>query len=108
MKEWYALTLHSQLGPRQGTLMVESEGNRLRGVLRLLGRENAVWGERKGSQTMELSHSLRTALGEHTCQSTLHITGETLSGTARLPGCKMTWSGKRLSREAQEKEANCE
>lgn len=96
MKELYEIILHSQLGPRKGTLCLEGTGGQLCGVLSLLGYENPVRGTRGEAGTVTLSHSLRTAVGEHPCRSVLKLSGSTLSGTAELAGCRMDWSGRRL------------
>lgn len=97
MKERYEIVLHSQLGPRKGQLCLEGSGGQVRGILSLLDHENPVQGTRANAETVTLSHPLRTAMGEYICRSVLKLSGDTLSGTAELAGCRMTWSGKRLS-----------
>ena len=94
MKRYYAVTRHSQLGPREGTLCLDGSGARLWGALRLVGHDNPVTGTRDGPEAFTLLHPLRTALGEHQCRSVFTLSEGILTGTARLEnGYQMRWSG---------------
>lgn len=48
MQKEYQVTLHSQLGPRDGRLSITSSGGSIAGVLTLLGFENPVTGRENG------------------------------------------------------------
>ena len=59
--EEYRIVLESQLGPREGSLLLEERGNGvLVGSITLLGVENPVQGERKDKNFIRLSHHLQT------------------------------------------------
>lgn len=108
MKEFYQVVLHSQLGPREGRLCLSRTGSSVFGTLALAGYENPVQGTwDDGAHTLTLAHCLRTAVGNHACRSVLTVSGSHLSGVAELAGCKMTWSGERLSGE-DGREVHCE
>lgn len=108
MQQQYQLTLHSQMGPREGTLALQREGDgSVWGTLFLAGYENQVRGTWNGEGVLTLFHSLRTAVGDHACRSVLRLVGGTLQGTAELGECKLKWSGKRLEQE-QAEEKRCE
>lgn len=103
MKQQYQLTLHSQMGPREGTLALQQEGDgSVWGTLFLAGYENQVEGTWNKEGVLTLFHSLRTAVGDHACRSVLHLVDDTLQGTAELGECKLKWSGKRLEEQAEE------
>ena len=90
MQKEYQVTLHSQLGPRDGRLSITSSGGSIAGVLTLLGFENPVTGRENGGGGFTLFHPLRTSVGTE------------LSGTAYLKQCSMHWSGKRLPQDSME------
>lgn len=103
MKQWYQVTLHSQLGPREGKLFLHRKGDgTVNGILSLAGYENPVQGTWDNGGVLTLFHSLRTAIGDHACRSVLRLAGDTLGGTAELDGCRMKWSGARLNEEQTE------
>ena len=108
MKQWYQITLYSQMGPRGGKLFLQQSGDgTVQGTLSLAGYENQVQGTWDGAENLTLLHSLRTAIGDHLCRSELHLVGDTLQGTAELDGCRMKWSGARM-REEETEEKHCE
>lgn len=103
MKQCYKVTLHSQLGPREGTLYLDGSDSQLWGGLCLVGHENRVTGTRDGPDAFTLLHPLRTALGEHQCRSVFTLSGGNLTGIAHLEnGCQMRWSGTLLPCAAEE------
>lgn len=102
MKELYELILHSQLGPRRGRLSLLLEGASVTGVLSLAGNDNPVRGGWDASGALVLTHTLRTVMGEHPCRSVLTFSGDDVSGDARLAGCTLRWSGRRVSQEETE------
>lgn len=107
METLYRVTLHSQMGPREGLLRLHWTGNRVEGLLQLVGHENSVWGERTEDGRILLRHKLKTALGEHACLSVLRLSEGRLDGIAELSGCKMKWSGAQLHAGDME-EHHCE
>ena len=50
MREEYHVTLYSQMGPREGRLVLQYEGSAVTGSLELMGRRNPVmaYGRRMG------------------------------------------------------------
>lgn len=46
MREEYHVTLYSQMGPREGRLVLQYEGSAVTGSLELMGRRNPVHGVR--------------------------------------------------------------
>ena len=62
MREEYHVTLYSQMGPRQGRLVLQYEGSAVTGSLELMGRRNPVHGVRSEDGHLCLSHAIRTAV----------------------------------------------
>ena len=102
MQKEYQVTLHSQLGPRDGRLSITSSGGSIAGVLTLLGFENPVTGRENGGGGFTLFHPHRTTVGNYPCESVFTSVGTELSGTAYLKQCSMHWSGKRLPQDSME------
>ena len=103
MKQRYQLTLYSQMGPREGCLLLNQDGDgSVWGTLSLAGYENPVHGAWDGDGVLTLTHSLRTAVGDHACRSVLRLEGEELRGTAELDECRMKWRGAPLTEEQTE------
>ena len=89
MRQEYYITLHSQLGPRDGTLSIAADGSLLSGTLTLLGFENPVTGRMEGDGTVRRNrHSLppppnrprQLSLPVRLLQLGCHPSGDCLSG----------------------------
>ena len=104
MRQEYYITLHSQLGPRDGTLSIAANGSLLSGTLTLLGFENPVTGRMEGDGTVILSHPLQTAIDSYPCRSVFSSWGATLQGIVYLGTCSMRWSGVRRGRAGTSEE----
>lgn len=103
MKQHYQLTLYSQMGPREGCLLLHRDGDgSVWGTLSLAGYDNPVRGAWDGAGVLTLTHSLRTAVGDHVCRSVLHMEGEELRGIAELDGYRMKWFGTPMTEEQTE------
>jgi len=108
MKRRYQLTLYSQMGLREGYLLLHQDGDgSVWGTLSLAGYENPVHGTWDKEGVLTLTHGLRTAVGDHACRSVLRLEGEELRGTAELDECRMKWRGVALT-EKQTEESSCE
>lgn len=97
--EEYRLVLESQLGPREGVLRLEGAGNAVRGTLTLLGFENPVSGAWVGENSLELSHSLHTAVSDLACFSVFEMKGDKVVGTLRNDRNLMRWHGEKVPAE---------
>lgn len=96
--EEYRIVLESQLGPREGSLLLEERGNGvLVGSITLLGVENSVQGERKDKNFIRLSHHLRTQVSDLECISVFRLEGDRLSGTLQSSKCTMLWRGEKVT-----------
>lgn len=100
MTRQYQVTLHSQMGPRHGTLRLEENGQKLSGTLSLLNCDNQVQGAWVGEGQIRLTHLIRSVVSDHKCVSTFRLEGDTLSGEAVTScGVTMPWEGK-LTKDA--------
>ena len=112
MREEYHVTLYSQMGPREGRLVLQYEGSAVTGSLELMGRRNPVHGVRSEDGHLCLSHAIRTADGHlclsHAirtavstlfCETALELHGERLTGVTTADVCRMRWEGSRISPE---------
>lgn len=97
--EVYRLLLKSQLGPREGTLRLETDHGAITGTLTLLGHENPVSGEWTGEHSFRLSHHLQTAISDLVCLSQFTVTEDGLTGTVQTGRAVMQWDGGRISEE---------
>lgn len=96
MTEEYQVTLHSQMGPRQGILTLQRQGVRLTGTLELVGYVNAVQGQVDQDGSLRISHAIQTALSTFECETLLQIQGDQLTGLSRSEPCQMRWEGRRI------------
>jgi len=69
MREEYHVTLYSQMGPREGRLVLQYEGSAVTGSLELMGRRNPVHGVRSEDGHLCLSHAIRTAVSTLFCET---------------------------------------
>lgn len=101
MREEYHVTLYSQMGPREGRLVLQYEGSAVTGSLELMGRRNPVHGVRSEDGHLCLSHAIRTAVSTLFCETALELHGERLTGvtTADVCGCDGRGAGSPLSRD---------
>ena len=76
MREEYHVTLYSQMGPREGRLVLQYEGSAVTGSLELMGRRNPVHGVRSEDGHLCLSHAIRTAVSTLFCETALELHGE--------------------------------
>ena len=73
MREEYHVTLYSQMGPREGRLVLQYEGSAVTGSLELMGRRNPVHGVRSEDGHLCLSHAIRTAVSTLFCETALEL-----------------------------------
>ena len=99
MREEYHVTLYSQMGPREGRLVLQCEGSAVMGSLELMGRRNPVHGVRSEDGRLRLSHAIRTAVSTLFCETALELHGERLTGVTTADVCRMRWEGSRVSPE---------
>ena len=99
MREEYHVTLYSQMGPREGRLVLQCEGSAVMGSLELMGRRNPVHGVRSEDGRLRLSHAIRTAVSTLFCETALELHGERLTGVTTADACRMRWKGSRISPE---------
>ena len=92
-------TLYSQMGPREGRLVLQYEGSAVTGSLELMGRRNPVHGVRSEDGHLCLSHAIRTAVSTLFCETALELHGERLTGVTTADVCRMRWEGSRISPE---------
>ena len=96
MREEYHVTLYSQMGPREGRLVLQYEGSAVTGSLELMGRRNPVHGVRSEDGHLCLSHAIRTAVSTLFCETALELHGERLTGVTTADVCRMRWEGSRI------------
>lgn len=99
MREEYHVTLYSQMGPREGRLVLQYEGSAVTGSLELMGRRNPVHGVRSEDGHLCLSNAIRTAVSTLFCETALELHGERLTGVITADVCRMRWEGSRISPE---------
>ena len=97
MTSWYQVTLHSPMGPREGTLQLTLSESGVTGVLTLLGVENPVSGEQVQECEFLLTHSLRSMFHELSCQSRLVVSQGALAGEVQTEKGPMRLTGVRLN-----------
>ena len=83
----YHMVLHSEMGPKRGTLTLDEDQGTVTGTLSLLSHELPVSGSRTPDGRLHLIH--------HPCRSVLEIAGRTLSGELQMDPSGAPWSGGR-------------
>ena len=109
MIKTYRMVLHSPMGPREGTLILDECRGEVAGTLRILSHEVPVRGRRGADGRLHLSHQIITTVSEYPCQSVLRdmdgiLSGELWMDQSGAPwGCGryqaktvMPWSGEQL------------
>lgn len=99
MREQYQVTLHSQMGPREGRLSLCYEGHLIFGSLELMGHSNKIQGVLGEDGRLAISHVIQTAVSTFRCETVLELCGDHLSGLTTAEPCQMRWDGVLLSRE---------
>lgn len=100
MAERYRVTLHSQMGPREGILTLDHTGDYVSGLLELMGYGNAVQGVLAGDGTIHIFHPIRTAVRTISCETVLELQEGQLKGVTRTKPCRIQWEGVLLSHDA--------
>ena len=93
MTQTYDIILDGQLGERLGTLAWAEQDGSISGSFSLLGYENPMHGRRSG-QTLELEHSLRTAVRTLDCKTRAELHNDELSGVVTFAHTHMNFHGK--------------
>ncbi len=75
MSESYDIILESPLGPKTGTLLIEATPRRIRGVLKILGQENALVGVHD-KYNFHMKGIINTAIGKEECVFDGKLVGE--------------------------------
>lgn len=91
----YHMVLHSQMGPKHGTLTLHEEHGAVTGTLSLLSRELPVSGSRTPDGRLYLIHQVVTAVSTYPCRSVLTDTEETVWGELQMDPSGAPWSGGR-------------
>lgn len=94
MTQNYDVVLDAQLGKRFGTLVLNEAGGEISGWFSLLGFDNPVSGTRTG-QTLELRHTLRTALSTLDCETHIELHGSKLLGVVISQYSRMNLRGQK-------------
>ena len=93
MEKRYRVTLHSQMGPREGLLTLDRTGSYVSGALELMGFVNAVQGVEAEDGTIHIFHSIQTAVSTIPCETVLALREDRLKGTTRAKPCRISWEG---------------
>lgn len=91
----YHVVLHSQMGPKEGTLTLNETHGSVTGTLCILAHELSVHGSRAPDGRLHLRHQVVTAVSTYPCQSILKDTEGTLSGELRMDPSGAPWNGGR-------------
>ncbi len=91
----YRVVLHSQMGPKNGTMTLNEEHGIVTGTLYLLSHELPVSGSRAPDGRLHLIHQVVTAVSTYPCRSVLEDTEGTLSGELQMDPSQAPWSGGR-------------
>lgn len=104
--EEYRIVLESQLGPRKGTLRVESgkDAGTVTGTITLLGYDNPVTGEWISMHSLRVSHQLHTMVSDLPCVSVFEMEGNKITGSLQTNSSKMWWHGEKIIGEKGGKE----
>ena len=102
MTERYQVTIHSQMGPREGVLTLCYQGSYVTGSLELVGYVNMVQGVRAADGTLYLFHPIQTVVSTIPCETVLQLQAGSLYGTSTSKSARMQWEGTLIHREPQE------
>lgn len=97
MQKCYQVTLHSQMGPRQGQLTLRFKGSSVTGFLELVGFRNSIHGVRAEDGKLHLFHSIKTVVRTFPCETVLELNDHHLTGVTTAEPCRMRWDGVELS-----------
>lgn len=100
MQMKYRIFLNSQLGVREGELVLNIEQGEITGTLLLLGFKNSVNGKCIG-QTYYLQHKLHTLTRELCCSTVFEINEDKLFGIVETENIKMKLHGCAISENKQ-------
>ena len=91
----YHMILHSQMGPKRGTLTLHEERGAVTGTLSLLSHELPVSGSRAPDGRLYLIHQVVTAVSAYPCRTVLEDTEGILTGELQMDPSGAPWSGGR-------------
>lgn len=97
MMEQYQVTLHSQMGPRNGTLTLNCQDRRITGTLVLVGYCNPIQGEMSDDGKLHIRHRIQTVMSTFLCETVLEQHSDTLTGITTAAPCQIRWDGVRIS-----------
>ena len=99
MTEKYKVTIHSEMGPRDGILKLNYQGKCITGSLDLMGYINTVCGMQAEAETLRLFHPIKTAVSTLSCETVLRLHGGDLCGMTTSNAAHMRWEGILLRQE---------
>lgn len=94
----YQVLLRSPMGPRQGTLILESLDDGLGGTLEMLGFKNDFQGGSLDGEAFSITMDIHTLLGERQIKVCGRCTGEELLGTIHMSAKEIPFAAIRQER----------
>ncbi|SCY76605.1 hypothetical protein [Alkaliphilus peptidifermentans] len=79
MKGSYNITLLTPIGPEKGTIFLNTEGEKLSGILKILGNEKEFTGVVKGN-SIEFTSELKKLVKKIPFTAKCTVNGDTLEG----------------------------
>lgn len=96
----YEILLHTPLGERQGSLLLQEENGHVSGTLSLMGFDNPVSGIcRDGTVTLE--HRLHTLVSDLECRTELRPAEGTIRSAVRTGTIRSQFRGSIISQEKE-------
>ena len=102
MTERYQITIYSQMGPREGVLILSYQGSYVTGSLDLVGYVNTLQGVQTADGTLHLFHPIQTVMSTIPCETVLSLKAGRLRGTSTSKSARMRWEGAIILQEPQE------
>ena len=92
----YSIQMRTPMGPKDGKLLLRTQGNLLSGVLEVLGNANPFTNGQADGNRCRFSSQFKTALGSVDYEAEGQVDGDTLTAVSRTAKGDLKITGTRI------------
>ncbi len=92
----YNVNLNTPIGPIDGTISLNANGNNVQGIIEIMGMKSKFYGVKIANDKCEFNGNLDTPLGKFNYDATCTVFNDNLELTAKTPQGNLKINGKRI------------